>query len=153
MRDFEKISYEEFQKTFGDDRELYDTYPLPSRSSSGTAGYDIYLLQDITLAPGEIVKIPTGIKSYFGENEVLLIVVRSSTGFKYNIRLCNQLGVIDSDYYNNSSNEGHIFVKLQNHSDQTYSFKRGDALVQGIFMNYLTTDSDNNKNITRTSKY
>ena len=153
MRDFEKISYEEFKKNFGENKQLYDEYSLPNRSSSGTAGYDIYLLEDLTMGPGEIVKVPTGLKCYFQPDEVLLLIVRSSTGFKYNIRLCNQVAVIDSDYYNNPSNEGHIFLKLQNHSDQTYTFKRGDHLVQGVFMKYLTTDSDINLNKNRTSNY
>ena len=144
MRDFEKISFEQFCKDVKDDKELYESYKLPSRSSSKTAGYDFYLLEDVTLHPGEIVKIPTGIKSYYEDDEVLLLIVRSSTGFKYNIRLVNQVGVIDSDYYNNSSNEGHLFTKVQNESNETYTFKAGDSLVQGVFMKYLTTVSDNN---------
>ena len=151
MRDFEKISFEQFCKDIKDDRKLYDSYKLPTRSSSKTAGYDFYLIEDVTLNPGEIVKIPTGIKAYYGDDEVLFLIVRSSTGFKYNIRLVNQVGVIDADYYNNSSNEGHMFVKLQNESDNVYTFKAGDRLVQGIFMKYLTTDSDNNLELERTS--
>ena len=151
MRDFEKISFEQFCKDIKDDKELYESYKLPSRSSSKTAGYDFYLIENVTLNPGEIVKIPTGIKSYFCDDEVLFLVVRSSTGFKYNIRLVNQVGVVDADYYNNSSNEGHMFVKLQNESDNVYTFKAGDRLVQGIFMKYLTTVSDNNLEMERVS--
>lgn len=151
MRDFEKISFEQFCKDIKEDKELYDSYKLPSRSSSKTAGYDFYLIEDVTLNPGEIVKIPSGIKAYFEDDEVLLLIVRSSTGFKYNIRLVNQVGVIDADYYNNSSNEGHMFVKLQNESNETYTFKAGDKLVQGVFMKYLTTDSDNNLELERVS--
>lgn len=151
MRDFEKISFEQFCKDVKSDRKLYDSYKLPTRSSNKTAGYDFYLLEDVVLSPGEIVKIPTGIKSYFCDDEVLFLIVRSSTGFKYNIRLVNQVGVIDSDYYNNSSNEGHMFVKLQNESDNVYKFSAGDRLVQGIFIKYLTTDSDLNLKIERKS--
>ena len=151
MRDFEKISFEQFSKDIKDDRELYDSYKLPTRGSSKTAGDDFYLIEDVTLNPGEIVKIPTGIKSYFCDDEVLFLIVRSSTGFKYNIRLVNQVGVIDADYYNNSSNEGHMFVKLQNQSDNVYTFRSGDRLVQGIFMKYLTTDSDLNLEMERVS--
>lgn len=66
------------------------------------------------MKPGERKKVPTGIKSYFDRKEVLLLIVRSSMGFKYNIRLCNQVGVIDSDYYNNKDNEGHIWLMTQN---------------------------------------
>ena len=153
MRDFEKISFEQFKKDIADDRSLYDSYELPTRSSNSTAGYDIYLLDDLVINPKEIKKIPTGVKSFFEPDEVLLIIVRSSTGFKYNIRLCNQVGVIDSDYYNNQDNEGHIWIKIQNESDNTVTIKKGEAIVQGIFMKYLTTDSDRNINIERRSNY
>lgn len=153
MRDFEKISFDEFKKDVADDKELYDSFKLPSRDSSKTAGYDIYLLDDLVIKPGEIKKIPTGIKSFFADDEVLFLIVRSSTGFKYNMRLCNQVGVIDSDYYNNKDNEGHIWIKLQNEGEKEVTIKKGEAVVQGIFMKYLTTDSDRNLDIERTSKY
>lgn len=153
MRDFEKISFEQFCKDVKDDKVLYESYKLPARDSKRSAGYDFYLLEDITLNPGEIKKIPTGVKSYFGDDEVLFLIVRSSTGFNYNIRLVNQVGVIDADYYNNSGNEGHMFIKLQNESDQTYTFEAGYSLVQGIFMKYLSTDSDNDLGIERDSYY
>ena len=153
MRDFEKISFEQFKKDVCDDKALYDSYKLPSRDSSKTAGYDFYLINDIEIKPGEIIKIPTGIKAYYEDDECLLIVVRSGTGFKYNIRLVNQIGVIDADYYNNPDNEGHMFVKIQNHGDKTVSFKAGEAVAQGIFMKYLTTKSDINLEIERSSDY
>ena len=82
MRDFEKISFEQFCKDVKKDKTLYDTYKLPTRDSKSTAGYDIYLLENLELKPKEIVKLPTGIKSYFQNDEVLLIVIRSSMGFK-----------------------------------------------------------------------
>jgi len=153
MRDFEKISFNQFCKDVKNDRKLYDSYKLPKRSSKSTAGYDIFLLEDIEIKPNEIIKLPTGIKSHFEDDEVLFLVVRSSTGFKYNIRLVNQIAVIDADYYNNKDNEGHMFIKIQNHGEEIYKFKAGQALVQGIFMKYLTTDSDNRTNIERTSNY
>lgn len=68
-------------------------------------------------------------------------------GFKYNIRLCNQVGVIDSDYYNNKDNEGHIWIKIQNEGNETVSLPSGEAIAQGIFLKYLTTKSDKNLNI------
>ena len=76
------------------------------------------------------------------ENEVLMLYIRSSLGFKYNIRMCNQTGIIDKDYYNNEDNEGHIFVKIQNEGIKPKMFKRGENIVQGIFLNYLTTDNE-----------
>ncbi|MBR2604039.1 MAG: deoxyuridine 5'-triphosphate nucleotidohydrolase [Bacilli bacterium] len=153
MRDFEKISFEQFKKDVKDDKELYDEYMIPQRDSDYTAGYDILLLEDITIKPNEVMKLPTGLKCSMNKDEVLLLVVRSSMGFKYNIRLCNQVGVIDADYYNNPDNEGHIFVKIQNEGDKEVTIKKGDAIAQGIFMKYLITDSDNSLDIERRSDY
>lgn len=153
MRDFEKISLEQFKKDVADDRNLYNEYKLPQRDSDSTAGYDIYLLEDLVIEPNEIKKIPTGIKSFFKKDEVLFLIVRSSAGFKYNIRLCNQVGVIDADYYNNKNNEGHIWVKIQNEGKERVIIPRGESIVQGIFLKYLTTQSDRNINVERTSDY
>ena len=153
MRDFEKISFEQFEKDGLGTKEQYDEYKLPARSSSRTAGYDIYLLEDLVIAPGEIKKLPTGVKARFLDDEVLFLFVRSGMGFKHNIRLCNQVGVVDADYYNNKNNEGHIWVKIQNEGDKVVEMKKGEAVVQGIFMKYLVTDSDNNLNKDRVGKY
>lgn len=153
MRDFEKISFKQFAKDIKDDIKLYNDIKIPQRDSDYTAGYDIYLLEDIKLEKNEIKKIPTGLKCYFGKDEVLLLVVRSSMGFKYNIRLCNQVGVIDADYYNNEDNEGHIWLMVQNEGDKSVEFKKGEAIAQGIFMKYLTTNSDETLKIKRKSTY
>ena len=142
MRKFEKISFEQFKKDISDNKELYETYSLPKRGTKSSAGYDFFALFDYTLKPGEIMKIPTGIKSQFNDDEVLFLIDRSSMGFKWNVRMCNQVGVIDADYYNNSDNEGHIWIKIQNEGDKDYSVKKGEAMIQGIFMKYLMVDDD-----------
>lgn len=141
MRKFEKISEKEFLKDVSNGN--YEDILLPKRSTKNSAGYDFYSLYDITIKPNEIVKIPTGIKVCMNENEFLGIFISSSFGFKYNIRMCNQVGIIDADYYNNKDNEGHIFVCLQNHGDKDFVIKKGDRFVQGIFMPFLITDDDN----------
>ena len=153
MRYFEKISFEQFSKDINNDKELYDTYNLPRRDTKYAAGYDIYSLEDFILKPTEIIKIPTGIKVNMNNDEVLLLVDRSSQGFKYNVRMCNQVGVIDKDYYNNKDNEGHIFVKLQNEGDKDYIVKCGDAICQGIFVKYLTVDNEEENFNIRESDY
>ena len=84
----------------------YGDILLPIRKTKNSAGYDFISFNEITLMPGEIKKIPTGIKVRLNDDEFLSIYVRSSMGFKYNIRMCNQVGIIDADYYNNSDNEG-----------------------------------------------
>ena len=90
MRYFEKISFNQFKNDIKDDIELYNELKIPKRSTKKSAGYDFYSLIDVVLKPNESIKIPTGIKSCMNDDEVLMIYVRSSMGFKYNIRMCNQ---------------------------------------------------------------
>ena len=137
-RYFEKISFERFSLDVKNDRKLYDEYKLPRRASKNSCGYDFLAIEDYIIHPGEIKKIPTGYKAKFLSDEMLMIIVRSSMGFKYNVRMCNQVGVIESDYYNNISNEGHMWVALQNEGDKDYIIKKGDAYAQGIFIKFLT---------------
>lgn len=139
-RFFEKVSFEEFKKTIKNDKELYNSYLLPSRKTKYSAGYDLISILDYSIEPGERLLIPTGYKAKYLDDEMLMIVVRSSVGVKYNVRLSNQVGIIDSDYYNNPSNEGHIFVSLANEGNETFYIKKGTAYAQGIFVKYLTCD-------------
>lgn len=141
IRGFEKISTKEFNKIFND-TTLYETIKLPQRATKHSAGYDIFTIKDIQLKPGEMATIPTGIKCYMQHDEWLSIRVRSGHGFKFNIRLKNQVGVVDSDYYNNTGNEGHIFIALQNEGDKEFVVNKGDAFAQGIFHKYLVVDDD-----------
>lgn len=147
MRKFEKISLEQFINDVGNDN--YDLIQLPVRKTMKSAGYDFISFMDITISPGEIVKIPTGVKISLEEGEFLGIFVRSSMGFKYNVRMCNQVGIIDGDYYNNKGNEGYIWICLQNEGDKDYVIKKGDAFAQGIIMKYYLCDDDKSENIER----
>ena len=153
MRTFEKISFEQFKKDVKDDKKLYESYSIPKRETKYAAGYDFEALEDFVLKPGEIKKIPTGIKANMEEDEVLLLFVRSSQGFKYNVRMCNQVGVIDKDYYNNTSNEGHMWVRLQNEGDKDYVVKKGDGILQGMFTKFLTIDNEKDNYQERESDY
>ena len=122
---FEKVSFEQFLKDFGDTyplneeaiKNIYDNIKLPRRATVGSAGYDFYAPVEIRLNPGETAKIPTGIRSYIENGYVLEIYPRSGLGFKYRLQLNNTVGIIDSDYYN-SANEGHIFIKITNDSNE-----------------------------------
>ena len=142
MRAFKKISFEQFRKDVKDDINLYNEFSLPKRGTKYAAGYDFYALYDYTLKPREIMKIPTGVKVSMEEDDVLFLIDRSSMGFKYNVRMCNQVGVIDADYYNNSNKEGNMCIRIQNEGDKDYIVKLGEAMIQGIFMKYLKTEDD-----------
>lgn len=144
MRKFEKISFEQFKKDVEDNKTLYKEYNLPRRSTKHSAGYDFESIIDYTLHPGEIKKIPLGVKIAMNEDEMLMLVIRSSAGFKYNVRLTNQIGIFESDYYNNESNEGHAWLSLQNHGQRDFVIKKGDKICQGIFTKFLIVDNEEN---------
>ena len=120
----------------------------PKRATAGSAGYDFFAPFDFKLYPGQELKIPTGYRVKLDPDKVLIIVPRSSLGFKYYCRLSNTTGVIDSDYYN-SDNEGHIWIKLRNESKKTLfhknvmEIKKGQAIAQGIILPYFTVTNDN----------
>ena len=147
MRYFEKISFEQFKKDVKDDIDLYNNYLLPKRATKNSAGYDFFAINDIIIKPGEIVKIPTGYKSNFNSDEALLLLMRSSLGFKYNLRLTNQVGLIESDYYNNETNEGHMWFSIQNEGKEEVIISKNQAYGQGVFINFLITDNDNTTEI------
>jgi len=142
---FEKVSEAQFLKDFEDvcAKEVYDGIKMPKRATSGSAGYDFYAPFDISLKPGQTVKIPTGIRVKIDDGWVLKIYPRSGLGFKYRLQLNNTVGIIDSDYYN-SDNEGHIFIKITNDSNEgkSFSVKAGEGFAQGIFVEYGITVDD-----------
>ena len=142
MRKFDVISINQFNKDFKDTDTKYDDIIIPKRSTKFSAGYDFYMPYDLTIKKNEVVLIPTGIKVMLNPDEFLGIYIRSSLGFKYNLRMCNQVGIIDSDYYNNTSNEGHIFVKLKNEGDNDIILKKHDRYVQGIIQKYYIVDNE-----------
>lgn len=146
---FEKVSYEQFKKDytnlFGEwycePQESYNKIKLPIRKTSGSAGYDFVTPVDIEIEPNQTFTVPTGIRCKMRNDFVLNIYIRSSIGFKYQTVLSNGTGIIDSDYYN-AENEGHIMIKLINHSDKTVKIDAGDAFAQGIFLQYGITNDD-----------
>lgn len=150
---FHKVSFEQFKEgwidTFGEVGEskiqkIYDAVKLPKRATSGSAGYDFYTPISLTIQPGETVKIPTGIRVEMEENWVLKCYPRSGLGFKFRLQLNNTVGIIDSDYFY-SDNEGHIFAKLTNDTNEgkIVELSEGTGFMQGIFVEYgITIDDD-----------
>ena len=150
---FHKVSAERFmadwKDTFPETAEetiadIYNKIKLPVRATAGSAGYDFFSPVDITLNPGETVKIPTGIRVEMEQDWVLKCYPRTGLGFKYRLQLNNTVGIIDSDYFY-SDNEGHIFSKITNDSNESksVSIQAGTGFMQGIFVEYgITVDDD-----------
>ena len=119
---------------------------LPVRKTKFAAGYDIEAAEDIVvpsfkkgMAP---VLIPTGLKAYMEDDEVLYLYNRSSNPKKKGLILANSVGVVDKDYYGNPDNDGHIMFAFFNIKAEDITIKKGEAIGQGVFSKYLVTDDD-----------
>lgn len=137
---FEKVSFEQYKKDNPyASYEDWEHIKLPTRSTSGSAGYDFYVpYQPANPIGDDPVKICTGIRCKIEPGWVLVLVPRSGLGFKYGMRLVNTVGVIDQDYYS-ADNEGHIMAKVS--AADPFWLHQDDRFMQGIFLPYgITTD-------------
>ena len=151
IAEFQKVSFEQFEADFkknfpnaADVKSVYDNIKLPQRATVGSAGYDFFAPVDFTLEQGKSLLIPTGIRAKISDGWVLNIYPRSGLGFKHRVQLDNTVGIIDADYYN-SSNEGHIMIKLScdaHDEGHAVSLKSGDGFAQGIFLQFGITLDD-----------
>ena len=123
-------------------RKGTNEYVLPTRGTSKSAGYDLASPIDVIIEPHSSVLIWSNVKAYMAEDEVLQLYVRSSVGIKKGLMLKNTVGIVDSDYYSNKNNDGNIGLALYNTTDEAVVIERGERVVQGIFMKYLTVDND-----------
>ena len=134
MRYFEIVK-DEFRKNEGEIK-------LPTRASEHSAGYDFYSPISATIQPNEMIMIWTDVKAHMYYDNALLIIPRSSMG-KHPIMISNTIGLIDSDYYGNESNDGNIGFRLLNLGTTPYEIKAGDRIGQGVFIKYGTVVEDN----------
>lgn len=116
---------------------------LPERSTSNSAGYDFFVPVDTVCKSHEITMVKTGVKAYFPDNEVLYLFNRSSNPKKKGLIILNGVGVVDSDYADNSDNDGEIAGLFYNMRDEDVVLKAGDKMMQGVFMEFKVTDDDN----------
>lgn len=129
--------------------ERVSNYPdavIPTRATKGSAGYDFTVVEDTICPVWQVTYVPTGIKMQIDDGYDLRLSIRSSSPKKYKVILANGVGIVDSDYYNNPDNEGHImFAILPFVNDVT--FKKGERIGQGVIEKYGLTDNDMVENV------
>jgi dUTP pyrophosphatase len=109
----------------------------PSRKTSHSAGYDFHSNENKFINPGMMYVFWTDIKAELDEDKYLQISIRSSLASQ-GLCLANGIGIIDSDYYDNESNDGNIGIMVINHGNQYVKIAAGDRIAQGIILNYNT---------------
>ena len=131
-----------FEAVVEEMRKGTNEYVLPTRGTSKSAGYDLASPIDVIIEPHSSVLIWTNVKAYMQDDEVLEVYIRSSTAIKRDLILKNTVGIIDSDYYSNESNDGNIGICLYNTTYAPREIKKGERIAQGIFKKYLVADDD-----------
>lgn len=134
MARFFEVVKDEFRKNDG-------KIKLPTRATEHSAGYDFYSPVDAIIQPNESVMIFTDVKAHMYYDNALLLIPRSSMG-KHPVMIANTVGLIDSDYYSNESNDGNIGFRLLNLGDTPYEIKIGDRIGQGVFIKYGIVKDD-----------
>lgn len=112
-------------------KKVRENAVVPQRATSGSAGADLCACIDepITIKPGELVKIPTGIAIALPNAELgAFLFARSGLGVKHGICLSNGVGVVDSDY------RGEISVGLCNVGGEPYTIEPGERVAQMVIM-------------------
>lgn len=99
---------------------------MPSFGSEEAAGADLYacLDEEVTVAPGQTVFIPTGLAMALPKGYVGLVYARSGLACKQDLAPANKVGVIDSDY------RGEFMIALHNHGKETRTVHHGDRVAQ-----------------------
>lgn len=139
---WEKVSEQQFEEDGGKD---YNNIKLPQRATSGSAGYDLFAPDEITFAPFEQKAVASGLRCQMKRNFVLFVLAKSGLGVKYNLRLANTVGVVDSDYYG-AQNEGHLMVHLIN-GEKPLTIKKGQAYAQAIFLKFYKAKEQKPKGV------
>ena len=123
---------------------------LPVRKTKHSAGYDVEAAEDVVIPPytpgAKPTLIPTGLKAYCMEDEWYMLVNRSG-GPKKGFVMANSIGVIDSDYYNNETNDGHFYFQYWNFNNEDLVIHKGDVIGQVIFQKFLLVDNDNSEGV------
>ncbi len=129
-------------------KPLNDGAFIPKRATSESAGLDIFafLKEPVTINPGEIIKIPSGIAVEITKGYVGLIYPRSGLSTKFGISLANCVGVIDSDY------RGELLTPLINHSDKPFTVNNGDRIAQLLISPVLLPEIEVVKELSRTER-
>lgn len=128
---------------------IFPDVDLPAYHSSESAGFDIAAGEDAVLSPGEVRLVRTGLVVESPEGYFLLITSRSSLARKKGLMLGNGVGTIDRDY---SGPDDELRLVLYNFSNAPVEVKKGERLVQGIFLPVSQVEWDEVESIRESSR-
>jgi dUTP pyrophosphatase len=104
---------------------------LPGYQTAQSAGFDLASVADVTVEPGRVALVPTGLVIQVPFRMFLGIFARSSTPLKRGLMVANGVGVIDPDY---CGPEDEVKIAVMNFTDDPVTVRSGDRIAQGILL-------------------
>ena len=111
--------------------------PLPKYETPGSAGFDLAASADVTIEPGAIALVPTGLVIAVPPGHLLGIFARSSTPLKKGLMVANGVGVVDSDY---CGPDDEVKVQVLNFTKAAVTVRRGDRIAQGLILPFVRAE-------------
>ncbi len=118
-------------------RRLDPTVALPAYQTPGAAGFDLAASADVTIPPGTIALVPTGLVIQVPQGHFLGIFARSSTPLKKGLMVANGVGVIDEDYCGPADE---VKIQVLNFTSAEVRVVKGDRIAQGLFIPVARAD-------------
>lgn len=112
-------------------RKIHEDAIIPKYQSSGAAGFDFHLIEDVTIEPGAITPVRTGLAMQIPAGHALVIASRSSSPLKKGVTMANGIGVLDEDY---NGNNDEVFLLAYNLREEPIHLKKGDRIAQGVII-------------------
>ena len=107
---------------------------LPRYQTAGAAGFDLASSADMTVQPGEVTLVPTGLVIEVPSGYFLGVFARSSTPLKRGLMVANGVGIVDADYCGPTDE---IRIEVLNFTANPVTIARGDRLAQGVILPYV----------------
>jgi dUTP pyrophosphatase len=104
---------------------------IPEYQSDGAAGFDLAAVADVTVDPGRVALVPTGLVIQVPIRMFLGIFARSSTPVKKGLMVANGVGVVDPDY---CGPDDEVKVAVMNFTPDPVTVRAGDRIAQGILL-------------------
>jgi dUTP pyrophosphatase len=112
-------------------RRLSPSIPLPRYESVDAAAFDLAAAADVTIQPGQVALVPTGLVIEVPRGMFLGIFARSSTPLKRGLMVANGVGIVDPDY---CGPEDEVKIAVLNFTEKPVHVQSGDRIAQGVFL-------------------
>lgn len=110
---------------------IHPAAALPEYQTKDAAGFDLAAVADVTVEPGRVALIPTGLVIRVPLRMFLGIFARSSTPLKRGLMIANGVGVIDPDYCGPADE---VKIAVVNFTGEPVTVRAGDRIAQGILL-------------------